>query len=248
MSRLTLILACLVLVFCAWGAAAAEDNSVSVVGVGEVLVKPDVAYITFYVRAEGILMVDAAKEIDRKVAAVREALQESHDSIRSIDVVEVAVGQKSRESWGPDGGDDAPRPAIARRLRVAASPERDHVYGLIDTAIRAGALMSLPSRVSYGDDTGSIVAYGLVGSSGHEEEARLAAMEDAREKAEALAALAGKRIGELLTIQAGDSPGWAFPFRMMGQEVSFPTDYISTRPDEVRVRKVLSVEFELIAE
>ena len=232
----------------ACGPAVSGDNTITVAGKAELKHKPDVAYVTLYVKADGILMIDAAKEADRKVGEIRSAMEEKFKDIQSFDIVEVAVGEKGRDYFGPDRADETPRPEITRRLRIALPPDRKQVYEIIDIAIRAGALMDSPSSIQYPGDDDGVVVYGLVKSSELEEKARQAAMADAKEQARKTAALADKTIGDVVKIECASFAAWNIPMRFMGEATDFPTEHIGTNPDEVTISHAMSVTFELQSE
>lgn len=227
------------------GTIFADDNTVTVTGKAVLKHKPDVAYVTLYIKADGILMTDAAKKADQKVEEVKKAIQEKFKDIQSFEVSDVVVGEAQREYWGPDRKEDVPRPEIARRLRIATAPNPTQVYELIDTAIRAGALMQIPSSVRYSDDMRSVVVYGLVKSPELESQTREAAMADAKQRAQKLAALAGKKIGDVVNIGCSGSYPEGFPIRVMGREADFPTEHLATNPNEITISHTISVTFEL---
>ena len=55
---------------CVTCAAGAEEKNVTVTLKVERKVKPDAAFVTLYVKADALTMVDAAKEADQKVEEV----------------------------------------------------------------------------------------------------------------------------------------------------------------------------------
>jgi len=230
---------------CVAGSVVADDNTVTVTGKAELKQKPDVAYVTLYVKGDGILMVDAAKKADQKVEEIKKAVQDKFKGIQAIEVSDVAVGEAQRESWGPDRQDVTRRPEISRRLRITTAPNPAQVYDLVDTAIRAGALMQIPSNVRYSDDVRSVVVYGLLKSPQVEAQARESAMADARKEAQTLAGLAGKKLGAVVTIGCGGSFSAGFPIRVMGRETDYPTSYVGQNPNEITVSYTLSATFDL---
>jgi len=225
--------------------ALAEDNTVTVTGKAEIKAKPDVAYVTLYVKADGILMVDAIKRADKKVEEINTAIHEKFQNVQSFDVVDVALGEKQREYWGPDRKDETPRPEVARRLRIALPPNPKQVYELVDVAIRNGALMQISSSVRYSEDIRSVVVYGLVKSAEFEENASQKAMADAKKKAQKMAALAEKSIGDVVKIGCTGIASFGIPMRVMGRPADFPTEHVGTNPNEVTISHAVSVTFEL---
>jgi uncharacterized protein YggE len=223
----------------------AADNTVTVIGKAERKFKPDIAFVTLYIKADGILMTDAAKNADQKIDEVRKAIQEKFKSIKSFDVSDVSVGEAQRGYWGPDKKEERPHPEISRRIRITIEPNPIQAYELIDTAIRAGALMDIPSSTRYQGDVRSIVMYGLLKTKEIEIEVREAALANAKQEAQKLATLAGKKLGDVSTIGCSGSCSYDFPMRIMGFESDFPNEYITTNSKEINVRHNISVTYEL---
>ncbi len=221
------------------------EHTISVTGKAEESAKPDAAYITVYAQADGILMVDAVKKVSTLVAEITSAVHTESNTVKSITVVDVALGEKQTEYWRSDQKPESPRPQVARRLRITCEPSPNGIYEVIDKAIRAGALMQIPSRTSYSDDIRSVVIYGLEQSAEVDERARQAAMNDAKAEAKKLAALAGKSVGDVVTIGCSGSSRFNFPMRVMGRTPDFPTEHVGTNPEEITISHSVSVTFEL---
>jgi hypothetical protein len=248
MNTIGKIMGTMLFLLCLAGIARADDNRVGVTGKGEIKARPDVAYVTVYVKAEGAAMADAGKEADQKVDEVKTAIQKAHKEIQSIEVSEVTVGEAQRQVWTPTTAgerEDSPHPEITRRIRIATVPKPAKIYELIDTALAAGALMQVPSSIHYPDDSRNIVVYGLLKPEPLEAKAREAAMADARKEAQSLAALAGKKVGGVVNIGRQESYSPSYVVRMMGRESDAPTRYSSLNAKEVTVTCGLSVTFEL---
>lgn len=222
-----------------------RQHTISVTGKAEEKVKPDTAYVTVYAQADGILMVDAVKRADRLVEEINAAIRSESNVVRSVSVVDVGLGEKATEYWRPDQKEEAPRPQVARRIRVTCEPMPDGLYQVIDKAIRAGALMQIPSRTSYSDDIRSVAIYGVEHSAEVVERVRKAAMADAKAGAEKSAALAGKKVGEVVNIGCSGPAHWVMPMRVMGVQSQFPTEHIGTNPDEITISHSVSVTFDL---
>ncbi len=86
---------------------------------------------------------------------------------------------------------------------------------VVDIAIRTGALMQVPSSMRYSEDIRSVVIYGLIKSAEFEEQVRQKAMANAKEKAQKLAVLAGKSIGEVVRIGCSGTESWGIPMRII---------------------------------
>ena len=123
------------------GSVLGEDcDKVTATGKATVNKKPDVAYITLYCRGEGMLLSDAIKDAEVKSETIKKTILESYeDKIKETDIIELKVGDKeSRYSSRSEG---TARPQVVKQIRLTISPDPDLAYQIIDTAIRAGALM-----------------------------------------------------------------------------------------------------------
>jgi len=131
-------------------------------------------------------------------------------------------------------------------MRITIPPDPILAQQIIDTAIRDGAVMQIPSSTHYSGELHSIVIYGLLDASAAVDEAKKKAFEDAKTKAQELAALAGKKIGDVVSISCGRSI--TFPGRMYisGRQVDFPTEYVGIDPNKIDISYSLSVTFQLL--
>jgi uncharacterized protein YggE len=223
----------------------AENKSVTVTGKATLKVIPDVAYVTLYVRASGLLMADAAKKADQKVEEIKSITQTKFKDIQVIEVSDTSVGEAERESWNPDRKEDIPRPEIIRRIRFTINPDQTKAYELVDVAMRAGALIQVPSSTRYMEDIRSIVIYGLLKSTEIEAKVREAAMEDARQEALKWAKITGNKLGDVLKIECPGSSQNGFPIRVMGRESDYPTALISMNSNEITASNSICVTFEM---
>ena len=246
MKQLTVMIVALASALALSSYAAECEHTISVTGKADEKVKPDVAYVTVYAQADGILMVDAVKKGDKLVAEITSAIKTETNTVKNITVVDVTLGEKRTEYWRSDQKQESPRPQVARLIRITCEPKPDGIYEVIDKAIRAGALMQIPSRSSYSDDIRSVVVYGLEKSTEVVERARRSAMNDARAEAKKSAILAGKSVGDVITIGCtGSSSCWNFPMRVMGRKVDFPTEHVGTNPEKITISHAVSVTFEM---
>ncbi len=225
--------------------AGVPRHTVSVSGSAEEVVAADAAYVTLYAQADGILMVDAVERADKMVEEITSAAMSGTDVIRSISVTDISLGERMQQRWGPDSQQESPRPQVARRIRITCEPKSLEIYEVIDNAIRAGALMSIPSQTHFSDDLRSVVVYGSENNSEVVDRVRRSAMSDARIEALKVAELAGKSVGDVVSIGCSGSSG-SFPIRVMGRRPDFPAEYLGMDPDGITIRSSLAVTFELI--
>ena len=223
-------------------------NAVTVTGTAKVEGKPDVAYLTLYVKGDGILMVDAIKKAKQKVDNIEKAMEEKHKEIKGIDVMDIKVGEKRKGYWGSEQKDEAPRPEVVKRMRITIPPDARLAYELIDTAIRAGAIMQIPSSMQYSGEIKSIVVYGLLDASELEDQARKKALENAKDNAKKIAALVGKKIGEVVSVGCSGSYSWPNQIYIMGRESDFPVKHVGIDPDKIEISRSMTITYELLKE
>jgi len=223
-------------------------NVITVTGTAKVESKPDVAYLTLYVKGNGILMVDAVKKAKQKVDAIKKAIEEKHKGIKGLDVIDISIGEKRREYWNPDQKDEAPRPEVVKRMRITISPDTRLAYELIDTAIRAGAIMQIPSSVQYPGEIKSLVVYGLLNASKLEDLARKKALEKAEDRAKKTAALVGKKIGGVVSVGCRGSSFWNNQIYIMGREADFPVKHVGIDPNKIEISQNMTITYELLKE
>jgi uncharacterized protein YggE len=225
---------------------AQEKNTITVSGTAKVEAKADIAYITLYIRADGILMVDAVKNAKQKVEQIQKALKEKHKEIKGIEVVDIEIGEKSKEYWSSEQKEEPPRPEVVKRMRITIAPDPALAYQVIDTAIRAGAIMQIPSSVHYSDEIRSVVMYGLLDASKREDEVRKKALEDAEKNAKETATLVGKKIGDVVSVGCSESGFWPQSLRIMGREAEFPVKHLGLDPEKIEISHSLKVTYELL--
>jgi uncharacterized protein YggE len=229
---------------CVAAAAAAEEHSLTVLGRAELKQKPDVAFVTVFVKADALTMTDAAKEADQKVEEVKKALKK-YKEIKGIEVSDAAVGETQRQFYSADQKEEGQHPEVVRRIRITTQPAPAQVYQIIDAAISAGAVMQIPSAIRYSDDTRTMVIYAVLKTAEVETQARRAALADAKQQAESLAAMAGKKLGGVVKIAIDNFSTSKYPVRIMGRESDFPTPYFGQNSKEVLIGCSFSVTFEL---
>ncbi|OFX16490.1 MAG: hypothetical protein A2Z18_07435 [Armatimonadetes bacterium RBG_16_58_9] len=248
--KTTTILSGVVLAMCAQPqVCCAEEtrNTITVTGTATAERKPDVAYVTVFVKGQGFLMVDVAKTAGEKADAVVKAIREKHSEIKSVEVVDVEVGQKDEGYWGSEGPGEPLRPEIVKRVRVAIPPTPALAYELTDTAIRAGAVMTGPSWLRYTDEPSGVVLYGLVDATAAEEEACKAALANAMEEAIKTASLVGRKVGEVLSICGSGTVDSCGIVQAMGREADKTLKHAGFNPDKIEISRSLTLAFELLA-
>lgn len=228
-------------------AVAAEDiqkKTITITGTAKIERKPDVAYITLYVKGSGILMVDAIKKATEKTTEIEKALKEKHKDIKEVQIQDISLGEKNREMWSSEQKDEAPRPEVIKQIRITIPANIDIAAEIIDTAMRVGAVLDKPSSVHYSGEIDSVVVFGLTDESGVEIEAKKKAVEMAKDKAKQTAALLGKTVGDVISIGCSGNSSFS-PIRIDGHETDFPGEYVSVNPNKISISQCVPITFEL---
>ena len=187
MKKMFAMLLCLAVLALGTGAALADGTTLSVTGNGTVLVESDLAIVTVGVQETSKDVLEAQSTVNEKIAAIKQALldagvEESEINTDSINIyanydysdnTEVIVGYTARNS-----------------LSVRTT-DMDNVGSLIDAAFVAGANTLDNVQFTVQDDTQA------------REQALTMAVEDARRKADVLAAAAGLQVASIERISEG---------------------------------------------
>lgn len=193
MRRHTLAAAFAVLALAAFAATPgqARDGSVlTVTGQGEAHATPDMATITVGAVSEADTAAEALEANSTQVSAAIDALKEAGIEPRDIQTMGFSVSPRYVSNRDAN---EAPRIDGYRVSNsvVVRARDLDSLGGLLDTLVKAGA-----------NDIGGI-SFGISEADQFEDTARIAAIADARHKAELYAKAAGVRLGRIRSIDEG---------------------------------------------
>jgi uncharacterized protein len=172
------------------------SRTITVVGRGEVKVKPDVATTTVGVEALGPSVDTAMADAQARMTSILDALKKLGIAEKDIQTSNFSINFERQGSPEPrpaaqsTPGAFEPPAGFYRVSNMVQVTIRDltKVSDVIDTAVKAGA--NNVWGISFGlDDTDALEA-----------NAREAAVADAKARAEALASLTGVRVGSVMAI------------------------------------------------
>jgi uncharacterized protein len=219
------------------GAQAEIDQSsppvrtITVVGVGKVNIRPDIARVQIGVETMRKSVQEASAENRETLEAVIDALLEHGIEENDIQTSGFSV---FAERYGPEGplADDDLNYRVSNTVRITVR-DLDTVGEVLDAAIDAGA------NNIYG------VEFALEDPSAVQSEAREKSVENAREKAEDLAELNGVEVGRVLSISEVIAGGVIplYEGRMMDMGMGGGT---SISPGELEIVLQLQLVYELI--
>ena len=184
MKKMFAMLLCLAILALGTGAALAEGTKLTVSGSGTVLVESDLAVVTVGVREASTDVLVAQSTVNEKIAAIKQALLDAgaKESEINTDSINIYANYDYSDNTEVIVGYTANNTLSVRTTDI------DNVGALIDAAFAAGA------------NTLDNVQFTVQDDSEAREQALTKAVEDARRKAEVLAAAAGLQIASIESI------------------------------------------------
>jgi uncharacterized protein YggE len=173
------------------GTGAGSTRWVSVTGVGEVSVVPDEAQVTLGVQTDADTASEALSQNNDQMQALLDAL--AGEGVARADMRTQFVSLFPRYAEQPQAG----QPEVAGYTAIHNVEihvrDLDQLGTLLDAAVAAGGNTISGIRFTASDNADA------------DQQARAAAMDDARAKAEQLAALAGAALGPVISISEGST-------------------------------------------
>ena len=184
MKKMFAMLLCLAILALGTGAALAEGTKLTVSGSGTVLVESDLAVVTVGVREASTDVLVAQSTVNEKIAAIKQSLLDAgaKESEINTDSINIYANYDYSDNTEVIVGYTANNTLSVRTTDI------DNVGALIDAAFAAGA------------NTLDNVQFTVQDDSEAREQALTKAVEDARRKAEVLAAAAGLQIASIESI------------------------------------------------
>lgn len=208
-----------------------EVRSISVTGEAEINAVPDVAILDFSVETRAVSSADAFSEASRAMNAVISTLKDRGIEARDLQTNQVSLSPVySRDE---DGRTDRTKiiayrayQSLTVRLRTIGEAGET-----IDAAVGAGANGLNSFRMAI-DDPKAL-----------RDEARVAAVEDARAKAEAMAEAAGAKLGPVMTLSAHNNGMRPRPMAMRTMAMEDASSAPSIEAGEQSVSMTVSAVF-----
>ena len=174
------------------------SRSITVVGVGELSLEPDIATVTIGVQVRASTVSAAKTEVDGRMAAVVSALHEVGIAEKDIRTSQYSVHYEPEPMRKVSEGSVAENQGsylVSNMVRVTVR-DVDRAGTVLDAAVEAGANQVWGVDLNVSDEDR------------WQDQAREKAMSDARSRAAELARLAGVELGEVLSISevVGTSP------------------------------------------
>lgn len=215
-----------------------QQEGIWVNGTGEVTVKPDIATIRLGVEALEATVAEAQEQASQVMNEIRAALLGSGIAESDIQTAYFNIRQQTR--WDDNNNEEIVTGYRVTNSVIAKVRDIEKVGSIIDSAVSAGGDLIRIDNVSFSVEDPSL----------YYEEAREKAMNDARDRAEQLAELAGVTLGAPVYISEGaSSPVYRDVFYEMGGGLTAPVPSSadsSISPGEMEVSLVVQVVYGIL--
>lgn len=209
-----------------------QTRSVTVYGQGEASGPPDLASITAGVQTLAKTVAEAADQNQATVEKIMAALSEHGVKEKDIQTADYSVWPEQREDRSSSAGVIVTGYRVNNTVRVTIR-DIDKLGEILAGLTEAGA-NSIHGIAFQVEDTAAL-----------EQKARSRAMEDARERAKALAGVAGLKLGDVLHISMGG--GGSVPRYNMGHrmEMAHGSDGVGISEGQLAVTVTVQVVYEI---
>lgn len=190
--------------------AVAEDGihdrrSISVTGQGEAAGTPDMATINIGVQTQAPAALEAANQNQAIVDRVMQALGNLGIDDKDLQTADYSI-------W-PEQQHD---PREANQMKITGYRVNNSIHVTVRDIDKVGEILGAATGAGANSVNG--ISFGIDDPSALEAEAREAAMQDARARAEDLADLAGVELGEVLQVSLSTGGGIPIPYRAARME------------------------------
>lgn len=221
----------LVLALCAMPALAqASDRTITVTGVGQVALAPNMATLTVGARHEAGTAAEALARTSAGVRGIFAVLEAAGVAPRDMQTTGLSVSPR----WARSNSDMNAPPRITGYVAANSVMVRlrdlDALGGVLDAVITDGA------------NTLGGVSFGLQDPDEAEDDARRLAVEDAMNRATVLASAAGVALGPVLTMSEG---GASLPQPRMMMEAMSDTAGVPVAAGELTVSARVNIVFQI---
>jgi hypothetical protein len=205
-----------------------DTRSVSVTGMGEASGAPDQAEVSAGVQILADTVLEATQENQSIVERIMAALEEQG-------IPEEEIQTSNYGIWAEQ---DYREP---RQNRISGYRVSNIVSIRIDDVSKVGDVLAAVTNAGANSIHG--IQFGVKDTAALEQQARKAAMEDARARAEALASLAGVQLGEVLSISTSYGAGPPGPMMARSFEMADAAAAPGISPGQQSVNVQVNVSF-----
>lgn len=206
-----------------------DDPSVTVVGEAKVRATADRVYLVLHVEEDDNVPDSALEQARKDLERTLNAIDRRNVNVSGKKMLNSIIRQDGENSY-----------TAAHSIRISCSPKGDNVFQVINDAGTSYVSLSPPPGMENLLPFMPLI-YAVEEYQEIEDELEQEAFEDARARAEKLAQRANKKIGELISIQAGLIPA-------AGRNLDLPTPYISDNSTGVMMVQTVSASWQLLSE
>ncbi|MCF3932752.1 SIMPL domain-containing protein [Acuticoccus sp. M5D2P5] len=201
--------AALIVVFALTPANADEMRQLTVTGEGTASAAPDVATITIGVETVAPTAAEAMANNNTETQAVLDTIGETGIEARDIQTSDISVQPRYTDRASADGGSEVSGYAVVNQVNVKVR-DLDGLGALLDKVVGSGANRIFGISFGFADDTDVT------------DEARRAAVEDAKRKGQLFAEATGVTLGDIAVVTEGGFGGGPRPFAANRMASSVP--------------------------
>ncbi len=233
-----------------YGAAAAktlkgiwseETFQISSAGEGKVFAKPDVAKITATVLTENVLLLDAQKENSDLSNKVVDSLKKNNVAEKDIQTLNYNI--YPQYSYPAPCYPPSPCPVETNSPKIIGYQVRTTFEVTVRDITKSGNILEGGIRVGVNEISNVELTVG--DPKKFREEARQLAVEDARNKAQAIASSLGKSLGRMVAYSGSDSVPQSIPLGLGGGAADKGVALPSIQPGENEVVSAVVISYEI---
>jgi uncharacterized protein YggE len=204
----------------------------TVSGTGQVMLKPDIAYIYVGVHTEKPSAAEAVAENNANTQKLIDALKKAGVDANDIQTQNFSIWQNSQ--FGPDGKPTTTNYAVDNTVYLTVR-KLENLGNLLDTAVKAGANNVNSIQFDLADKTKAL------------SQARAEAVKAAKTQAGELADAAGVTLGDIQSIQYFDvTPSPIFQGKGMGGGGAAAADLaVPINPGQMQISATVTIAYEM---
>ncbi|HET9135336.1 MAG TPA: SIMPL domain-containing protein [Candidatus Kapabacteria bacterium] len=213
-------------------------RTISVQGTAEVMVAPDQVEISMSVETNNVTLDKAREENDSKVSAILAMVKKMGVEDKYIQTDYMSVEPRYDQKYG-DNGQPSERVFLGYYMTK-------HLSITLRDVTKYEKLIA--EALKLGTNYVNGATFGISDSRKIKDQARLDAIKSAKEKATALAAELGQKVGKPLMISEGTNsyyPATANTWRAESKVYDGNNEGVSTAPGQIKLEAEVSVVFEL---
>jgi uncharacterized protein YggE len=207
-----------------------EPRTISVNGSGIITLEPDIAYVSIGVRSEG-------ENADETVISNNTDSQNLYDALTRAGIEEDDVQTANfsimpRQNYGPEGEVEGITYVVNNTVSVTVR-DLDSIGAVLDAAVQAGA------------NSISGIRFDVEDREAAQQQAMVAAVENARARADVLAGAVNVQLGAVLSIQSYITGGTPIPYEKNTVLADAATMEVPVSPGEMQISVDVSVVYEI---